>query len=402
MEQKSKLKVTVVGGPFAQRVDPVLCLVPTGKGKLASGVADALEKYFGQVERVGNFSKGTVCTFDELQKMIPGMDSNIVVFMPHLPNILVGVSPEKIRIEEGSVGRIEYCRAVKIVENIKQIHPEVLLVPFKIIDKDKLLGDVVRWMLKLHAALAVYSYLGESKTFHIVDALGNDIKLSKEKLPEVLAREIYRMSHAVRRRSVWKGPEIPDVPYLRAYVDFSRRMEPAFTDTIRNIAVGRWPGNFSFRCAKGFLSARAGDGFVVTMRNVAKTGLTEKDFVFVSLDLENGKLQFWGRKDAKPSIDSPVHRLIYKELPWVMGIVHGHLHAKGNCVYENMLTRWPCGAENEAEEILKVAPGTYRKLWIVNVSGHGFVALIGDEDPSEALDELSRMGFDRKLECELS
>lgn len=126
------------------------------------------------------------------------------------------------------------------MEIIKKIHPEVLLVPFKIIEKDKGLGDVLRWMLDIHAALAVYSYLGESKTYHIVDALGNGITVSKDNLPEVLA-----------------------------------------------------------------------------------------------------------------------------------------------------------------EEILKVAPKIRPELWVVNVAGHGFVALIGDQDPAKDLSELSLMKFDRQLECGL-
>jgi hypothetical protein len=378
--------------------------MPTGKGKLAASISDSLEKRFRSVSRIGNFSGGTPCTFDELQEQIKGIDANIVVFMPHLPNIIVGRNQEKLRIEEGSTGKIEYCRAVKIVGEIKKIHPEILLVPFKIIEKDKGVGDVLRWMLNIHAALSVYSYLGESKVLHIVDALGNGITVSKENLPEALAQEIYRFSHAIRRRSVWMGPVVPVVPHLRAFVDFSRKMEPAFSNIIGNVVVGRWPGNFSFRCAQGFLSARSGNGFVVTKRNVAKSGLTEQDFVFVSLDLSGEKLQYWGDKNAKPSIDSPGHRLIYEELDWVEGIVHGHLHVIGDeeCVYGGMLERWPCGAENEAKEILKVAPKTCQKIWIVNVAGHGFVALIGDQDPTEALDKLSGMSFDRKLGCELS
>ena len=383
-------------------MDDVLVLTPTGTGKSAAAISDAFENYFANVQRIGYFPGGEPCDFDQMEARANGTDANIIVFMPHLPNILVSKIPGKLRIEEGSVGNIEFCRAAKIVEGIKKIHRQALLVPFKIIEKDKFVGDVVQWMLDIHAALAVYSYLGESKVLWIVDALGNEIKVTRNDLPEVLAREIYRMSRAIRRSSVWMGPEIPSVPYLRALVDFSRKMEPAFTNIIRNVVVGRWPGNFSFRCAQGFLSFRAGDGFVVTMRNVAKTGLTENDFVFVKLALDGGKLQFWGRNDVKPSIDSPVHRAIYEALPWVKGIVHGHLYAKGDCAHERMLERWPCGAENEATEILAVAPRIYQKLWMVNVAGHGFVALIGDENPTEALDKLSKMAFDRQPECAIN
>lgn len=105
--EKSNLKVALVGGPFVQKVDPALSLVPTGKGRLAAGISDSLEKRFSRVERIGNFSGAAACTFEELFGMVAGMDANIVVFMPHLPNIIVEGSPHKLRIEEGAVGRIE-------------------------------------------------------------------------------------------------------------------------------------------------------------------------------------------------------------------------------------------------------------------------------------------------------
>lgn len=400
MNEMNEMKVTVVGGPFRQSIDPVPQLVPTGKGNLATRIADELGKYFSNVERIGNFPGGKPCSFEGLREMMQQVETNVLIFMPHLPNILVDQSITKIRIKEGESGCIKFREAPKIVEGLKQIHPEMLLVPFKLADEQTSRGDIARWMLKLHAALAVYSFLGDSKTFFIADALGNDIKVSKENLPEALAREIYRVFHATRRRSSWKGKELPKIPYLDQLVGFSGKMEPVFANTIRNVLVDRWPGNFSFRCAQGFLSTRVNDkGFAITIRNVAKTGLTEKDFVFVRLDLKDNKPQFWEREDTKPSIDSPVHRIIYERLSWVNGIVHGHLHAQGNCVHGHMLDRWPCGSENEAYEILEVVSKTAQHLWVVNVEGHGFVALIGDKNPTEALDRLSELSFDRELGC---
>ena len=49
-------KVFVVGGPIIQWVDPVLQLVPIGRGLLAQSIADELERdYLFNVERLGNF-----------------------------------------------------------------------------------------------------------------------------------------------------------------------------------------------------------------------------------------------------------------------------------------------------------------------------------------------------------
>lgn len=199
---------------------------------------------------------------------------------------------------------------------------------------------------------------------------------------------------AKRRRSVRKSDSALEVPALPAFVAFSRKMQPAFAQIIeRNVASGRWPGNFSFRCTHGFLSARAHQGFAITRRNVSKEGLTIRDFVWVSLALEDGALVYYGEEHAKPSIDAPVHRLIYDQLAWVQSIVHGHVQVAGAESYPTALPRWPCGAENEGEDILAVAPKQGAKLWIANVQGHGFVALIGENDPQSALEDLSKMNF---------
>lgn len=399
MSKDEGVKVMVVGGPFAQRIDPVLKLVPSGEGRLAAKIADALERRFS-VSRLGNFPGAEACDFQELMERMESIDVNVLVFLPHLPNILVDSSPTKIRVGEGEDGNIYYVRAPKIVEGIKTQHPEVLLVPFKLADPSpnhqEVQSDVVRWMLGIHSALAVYSVLGESNQYFIIDALANEVPVAKANLPEELAKTIANFVKAIRRRSERVGEALPDVKYLKELIWFSRKMQPAFeTIMAGNVIKERWPGNFSFRCTHGFLSSRADEGFAVTVRNVAKTGITEEDFVFVSLQLSDGKLQWSGRTDVKPSIDSPVHRIIYQEMPWVKSIVHGHLKVRGDCAHQEMLPRWPCGSENEGKDIVSVAPKTKQKLWVVNVEGHGFVALIGDENPREALEKLSEMEFAR-------
>lgn len=136
------------------------------------------------------------------------------------------------------------------------------------------------------------------------------------------------------------------------------------------------------------MSTRLGEGFAITKRNVEKSGLTEKDFVWVDGSLHDGKLHYSGSAEAKPSIDAPVHRMIYAELPWVRAIVHGHLFYEGTDTYPEKLTRWPCGAENEAYEIIAKAPKESRNLWVANVKGHGFVALIGSEPITIGLKKL--------------
>jgi hypothetical protein len=368
--------------------------VPSGHGQLAASIADAFEKYFSHVERIGNFPGGKACSFAELEDVIPTLAADVVIFMPHLPNVLVEPAPRKLRLREGESGTLTLHPAPKLVQRIKQFHPETLLVPFKLADVDMSRVDIVRWMLELHSALAVYSRLGDSRQYYVIDALANEVAVTKAELPTALVETVSHFLQAKRRRSVWKGDYALEVPVLPAFVAFSRKMQPAFAQIIeRNVASGRWPGNFSFRCTHGFLSARAQRGFAITRRNVSKEGLTTKDFVWVSLELENEALVYYGEEGAKPSIDAPVHRLIYDKLPWVQSIVHGHVQVAGAVCYPIPLPRWPCGAENEGEDILAVAPTQDTELWVANVQGHGFVALLGGTDPRNALDELSKIKF---------
>ncbi|MFC1623030.1 class II aldolase/adducin family protein [Patescibacteria group bacterium] len=391
--------ITIVGGPVPQKLDPVLNIVPTGNGKLADSIATELESDF-IIERVGNFPKGFPMNFEELEKLVQSLKSDVTIFMPHLPNFLVDYQEDKISVENGDSGEIKIHPAPKLVRQIKRRNPETLLIPFKIAREKMSKVEIVRWMLDLRAAIAVYSRIGESKKFFIIDALGNETPVSKEKLPFELQKKLEHYLKAVRRRTIHKKVLTPKVKHLEKLVTFSKKMQPAFSQLIeKNVSSGRWPGNMSlrdhkpFRCTHGFISTKASDGFLITRRNVKKTGLREQDFVFVSLELENGKIPFYGSKNSKPSIDAPVHRVIYEQLPWVNSIIHGHLHISGDVVHKDLLQHWPCGAENEGYDIVKVAPTFHQKLWIANVKGHGFVALIGDKDPAAALDKLSRLDY---------
>jgi hypothetical protein len=396
---KKELKVSIFGGPIPQKIDPVTMIMPTGKGSLARSIASEMKKHFSSVSLIGNFDGECRYFFPDVEEEIKKLDANVVIFMPHLPNFFARyhsscgpVHDKKIRVgasDEG-IAALDLEAAPKLLPRIKKLHPEVLLVPFKIADPDMPLVEILRWMLDAHSALAVYSRLGDSQRYWILDVLGNEIACDKVDLPQKLAKEVMHFTEAVRRRSVRVGEDIPPVSDLKDFVSFSCLMQPAFSQIIeKNVGSGRWPGNFSFRCTHGFMSTRSGQGFVITKRDVEKTKLTENDFVYVDGKLHNEKLHFSGSAEAKPSIDAPVHRAIYAKLPWVKAIVHGHLFYDGSCACPGKLSRWPCGAENEADEIITKAPQESCDLWVANVEGHGFVALIGSEPISIGLRELS-------------
>ncbi len=391
------MKITVFGGPIHQHIDPVMMFVPTGRGKLAQTIAEELKQHVDDVALIGNFDGNFTHDFHAIEQAIENLDSNVVIFMPHLPNFFAHrhlghdtIRDQKIRVQDADVVTLNLYKAPKLLPLIKKLHPEVLLVPFKVADPDMSLVDILRWMLDAHAALAVYSRLGDSQHFWILDVLGNEIACTKSDLPHMLTREILHFTRAIRRRSLRISETIPSVPHMKNFADFSCTMQPAFSQIIqKNVGSGRWPGNFSFRCTYGFMSARLGQGFIITKRNVAKSGLTEKDFVYVDGMLHDEMLHYAGSADAKPSVDAPVHRMIYAELSWVHAIVHGHLFCEGKYVHAEKLTRWPCGAENEALEVIAKAPKETCDLWVANVEGHGFIALIGSDQITTGLNKLS-------------
>jgi len=400
-------KITVIGGPISQPVDDVLNLVPSGNGHLAESIADQFEEEF-EVERLGNFFRGKPLNFYDLEHELIKLNSNVVIYLAHLPNVLLEGQQGKIRLKENEASEIKIIQAPKLINMVKTVNPECLLVAFKLAEKETTNIEIIKWALKIHAGLVVFSRLGDSKTFYILDALGNEVKVTKDELPKALVSKVKFYLQAIRRRSKFQAEQMLEVPYLNDFKQLSENMVEAFNQAQeKNVQSGRWPGNFSFRCSHGFLSARAENGqvteggypypengFVITKRNVSKTGLTEKDFIFVSLGLENEEIVYWGDKHAKPSIDAPVHRVIYEKLPWVNFIVHGHLHAQGDVVYNQALQFWPCGAENEGLEIVSRAMNTEQKpLLVFNVEGHGFVALISDKDPKKQFEKLTELEF---------
>ena len=390
MMESERKTVVVVGGPIEQKLDPVLRVVPIGNGQLAKDIAKELAKAF-IVKKIGNFpgTKEKSC-FDDIKKTLTAMERpDAVVFLASLPNVLFDFSPEKIRARPGEVGRISYQGAEKLVESIKKQHRATLLVPFKLADQNMTKVEIVKWMLNLGSGLAVYSRLGgPSRTYWIIDVFGNETQVAKENLPSALAKQLEHYLRAVRRSTLFVCEyrfSLPHFPAFRQFIDDASKSNAFKQMAERNVNSGRWPGNISSRMTP--------KSFAVSKRNVDKSAISGKDFVWVGLDLDqNNRIRYWSEKEeVKPSTDAPVHRVVYAGLPWVKHIVHGHADLKAaDFLHPESLTFWPCGSENEGYEIVAAAPKMMDySLWAVNIKGHGFVALIGDEDPAQALQTLA-------------
>lgn len=392
MMMSERKTVIVVGGPIRQKLDPVFDVVPSGNGQMAENIAKELEKSFS-VQRIGSFPGGNNCYFHELQETLSNsLEADAIIFLANLPNVLFDYSEEKIRAQPGEAGQITFRGAEKLVGKIKQKHKRALLVPFKLANQNMTRIEIVKWMLNLHSNLAVYSRLGDpSRNYWIIDVFGNETQVTKDKLPSALSSQLAHYLKAVRRTSRYFGPEmfqlLPPNPSIPAFQRFAAEAIDAFSQLAeKNVKSGRWPGNFSSRIGAHH------NTFIITKRDVDKNALEMKDFVMVDLFLdEYDQIRFWGEKGLKPSTDAPVHRIIYDKMPWVKHIVHGHLELKpGDFVHPESLTFWPCGSENEGYDIVAAAPRLIGPpLWAVNIQGHGFVALLGEQDPTPALQTLA-------------
>lgn len=132
----------------------------------------------------------------------------------------------------------------------------------------------------------------------------------------------------------------------------------------------------SFRCAKGMPSFRHKDGFYVSPRKISGY-ITERDFIKITC---KDALYYHG--DKKPSVDTPVHAKLYEELRNINYIIHSH------CYIENALftsRALPCGALEEAYEILNVIEDKNRHFYAINELGHGSILMASDVDLLKAV-----------------
>ena len=133
--------------------------------------------------------------------------------------------------------------------------------------------------------------------------------------------------------------------------------------------VKRFVGNASLRfktptrCMNGFPAIRKDDYVLISRRNVDKTGISEKDFVVCHLN-DDGNTVYSGMN--KPSVDTPVQLRLFKALPNIDYILHGHCYVKDAIMTDRAI---PCGA---VEEVNAVLTAIERSNSAVNPLDHDF------------------------------
>lgn len=138
------------------------------------------------------------------------------------------------------------------------------------------------------------------------------------------------------------------VPENNEFFNIVRNHSNTYSNLTQGINPQRFLGNCSFRCESGFPSFRK-DGYIyVSRRNSNKDMISAEHFVAVNVNLSlSDKIIYLGTH--KPSVDTPVQVMLYKNLPNINYMLHSHVYIKDAPFTQNKL---PCGSLEEVDEIL--------------------------------------------------
>ena len=261
------------------------------------------------------------------------------------------------------------------LQHFKGTNRHCLLVTSKrCVEKQYGLPDLIQRMLELHANLCVqFTKPGSTYFGEILDPLGNSFGKTSNmpSLGVAIHRRVAFMLSLTRIQSVNSDSApflVPDIPDEADFFKYVRESAMTFAKLIPSpTEVKRFVGNASFRCTRGFPSFRKDGKIYVSRRNVDKECIAREEFVPVCL--KDGTLYFEGAN--KPSVDAPVHCLLYNLFPNINYMIHGHVYATDP---SSTLVALPCGAIEEVAEIFHQVGDVSTTEFIVNLKGHGFIA----------------------------
>ena len=85
---------------------------------------------------------------------------------------------------------------------------------------------------------------------------------------------------------------------------------------------------------------------------------------------KEGNVNYYG--DKKPSVDTPIQLELYANLPNINYIIHTHCYVK-NAPFTNLAL--PCGAVEEAQQILQQIKNKNADFVAINLKNHGCVVM---------------------------
>ena len=293
------------------------------------------------------------------------------------------------------------------IRDVKSVAPHCMLITSKRNDNQKYsLEDLLQRALAAKANLCFEFSKANDKMFNIrvFDPLGcvwHDGLDITEAMKITLDRLDY-LSSVTRKQSVEEEAVTP--------VQFSDK-DREFLDIVKTSAgtfhslmclppdVKRFVGNASIRfktptrCMSGFPAIRKksntlfasidsahnqgitkDDYVLISRRNVDKTGISEKNFVVCRLDTDGNTIY---EGTAKPSVDTPVQLRLFKALPNIDYILHGHCYAKSASFTDRAI---PCGAVEEVDAVLNaIGSNTNLGFYKINLKGHGCLIMANED-----------------------
>lgn len=267
----------------------------------------------------------------------------------------------------------------KLVGKIKQLNKKCVLITSKRnIDDKYSLQDILYKALGVKSNLLV-EFTQDHGRYHgrVIDPLGNvflnfndDFKL----IGRILGKRAKELSTYTRvsSRSVGKNLEVPDE---KGFFEAIKHYAGVFHDLIHSHpkATNRFFGNASFMEANVVFVSR---------RNIDKRFIGKEGFVAVKPELP---VQFYG--STKPSVDTPIQVRLYQHYPKIKYLLHSHAYVKNAPFTKNLV---PCGALEEADEILGLFPDKDTINFAVNLRGHGSLLLVSGVNNLENINYYAR------------
>jgi len=269
----------------------------------------------------------------------------------------------------------------KLLSQIKKSNPHALLISSKnnrgdyaplhlmaraLQSRSNLLLEFTREDSRSKWAATLWDPLGNIYTDHVTDITA---------VAQALAQRVEQLSAVQRIGSRQMGAAIaaPDQSDFFAAV---RQQAERFHSLVHAVNQGRLLGNVSFRCEHGFPSFRVAGAkplIFVSRRNLDKREIDAAGFVAVEADSLD-EVRYYG--DHKPSVDTPMQLRLYRDLPEVNFMLHGHTYIEGAPFTASVL---PCGAVEESCEVHKaissVVLSTGDGRYLVNLRGHGSLVM---------------------------
>ena len=321
------MNVSIVGGDWHEKWD----------GKESSIVRIIEKNFLLDKYNVRSYNGGNICGLPL------HMGGELTIWMPNITNEAPKLYPSK---------GIGSCLIVsKFVRKIPNQH--------------KYMDAVSRIFAMSGNAVIAIEREDELFKFTLIDALGNIWSSGTD---------IKTLYDSIIRFYSWHKDQQRISTKRNGGVDEFLKIVNENAKNVMNHSGNRYFGNCSTRCTKTFPSCKLNDSvYLFSSRNVPKETINADDMVLVV----DGK--FVGSK--KPSLDTPVQIELYKRLPRIHYMIHGH--AFFNDVPETK-HYYPCGDMREVDSVMELIDSEFMNFRI-NLKGHGY--LIGS-NTIEILDSI--------------